>query len=69
MQTHAQVAAQLLREAARFFRSIADQNPAITKQMIENADVYQQAAELIETDPTGVIPEHPGDSAHDHLLN
>lgn len=57
MPTHAKIAGDLLREAANFFRSVAEQNPAIAQQMTENADIYMQAADLIENDPTGVIPD------------
>lgn len=59
MPTHAKIAGDLLREAANFFKSVAEQNPAIAPQMNENADIYMQAADLIENDPTGVIPDMP----------
>jgi len=59
MPTHAKIAGDLLREAANFFKSVAEQNPAIAPQMTENAEIYMQAADLIENDPTGVIPDQP----------
>lgn len=54
--THAVLAGKLLRDAANFFRTVAEQNPVIKDQMLENASVYDQVATLIETDPTGVLP-------------
>jgi hypothetical protein len=59
MPTHAKIAGDLLREAANFFKSVAEQNPAIAPQMTENAEIYMQAADLIENDPTGEIADQP----------
>jgi hypothetical protein len=55
MPTHAQVAARLLRDAATFFRNVAVQNPPIAEQMNDNATVYDQVADLVENDPSGVL--------------
>ncbi len=55
MLTHAQLAAKLLRDAATFFRTIGDQNPPLKIQMDENGNVFEQVADLLEQDPTGVI--------------
>ncbi|MEM8833226.1 MAG: hypothetical protein AAGB32_01680 [Pseudomonadota bacterium] len=57
MPSHAELAAKLLRDAAAFFKTIAEQNPPLKDQMDENADVFEQVAELVETNPTGVIEE------------
>lgn len=57
MPSHAQLAAKLLRDAAAFFNTIAEQNPPLKDQMDENADVFKQVADLVEGDPTGVIEE------------
>ena len=57
MPSHAQLAAKLLRDAATFFRTIADQNAPLQEQMTENASVFDQVADLVERDPTGVIEE------------
>lgn len=57
MATHAQLAAQLLRDAATFFRALSEQNDALKDQMTENADVFEQVAALVEKDPTGQLPE------------
>lgn len=57
MLTHAQLAAKLLRDAAVFFRTIGDQNPPLKIQMEENANVFEQVADLTEQNPTGVIAE------------
>lgn len=57
MPSHAQLAAKLLRDAAAFFTTIAEQNPPLKEQMDENSDVFQQVADLVESDPTGVIED------------
>ena len=57
MPAHNELAAKLLRDAAAFFKTIAEQNPPLKDQMDENADVFEQVADLVETDPTGVIDE------------
>ena len=55
MPTHSELAAQLLRDAAGFFRALSDQNQDLKDQMIENADVFEQVAQLVEKDPMGTI--------------
>ena len=55
MPTHAQLAAKLLRDAASFFRTVGEQNPPLKDQMIENAEVFEGVANLVEKDPTGAI--------------
>lgn len=56
--THASLAAQLLRDAAQFFRTVGSQNEPLREQMMENADVFDQVADLVETDPMGELPEN-----------
>jgi hypothetical protein len=51
--THADLAASLLLDAAEFFTSIAGQNPEMSSQMTENADVFREVAALVRDDPTG----------------
>ncbi len=57
MPTNAELGARLLTDAASFFRSLADQNPAISDQMTENARVFEQMGRLLVDDPTGSFPE------------
>jgi cell division protein FtsB len=57
MPSHAELAAKLLRDAAAFFKTIAEQNPPLKEQMAENADVFEQVADLVEQNPTGIIEE------------
>lgn len=57
MPSHAELAAKLLRDAAAFFKTISEQNPPLKDQMDENADVFEQVADLVEKDPNGVIEE------------
>ncbi len=56
MTTHAQLAAQLLRDAALLMKTLGEQNPALAAQMQENASVFHQVADLVENDPTGSLP-------------
>ncbi|MXO66558.1 hypothetical protein [Altericroceibacterium endophyticum] len=56
MSTNAQLAAQLLRDAGSFFRDVGQQNPEISEQMNDNAQVYDQVAQMVETDPNGQLP-------------
>ena len=53
--THAELAVRLLRDAAGFFRNVAEQNPSMAGQMRDNADVYEQVAALLGDDPDGRI--------------
>jgi len=57
MPTHAELAAQLLRDAAGFFRALSDQNADLKSQMLENADVFEQVAQLVEKDPNGALED------------
>lgn len=59
-QSHATLAARLLRDAATFFENIGEQNPDLQEQMASNADIYKQVASLVETDPTGELPTEGG---------
>jgi uncharacterized protein Yka (UPF0111/DUF47 family) len=56
MATHAELAAKLLRGAAKFFRALSEGNPDIREQMLRNADTYEQVADMVERDPTGTLP-------------
>lgn len=57
MPTHAEMAGRLLRDAAKFFRTIGEQNPTLQQQMEENATVFDQVATLVEQDPNGSIDD------------
>lgn len=57
MPSHAEIAARLLRDAATFFRAVGEQNDTLHDQMMENADVFEQVAALVETDPTGQLED------------
>lgn len=57
MPTHAQLAAKLLRDAAAFFKNVGEQNDPLKEQMDENATVFEQVADLVENDPTGVLQD------------
>jgi hypothetical protein len=50
MTTYRDLAAKLLRDAAIFFRNVGAQNPELKEQMEENADVYDEVADLLLAD-------------------
>jgi hypothetical protein len=56
MATTADLAAKLLHDAAGFFRSVGEQNPQLQQQMNDNAQVYDQVAEMLAQDPTAELP-------------
>jgi hypothetical protein len=51
IMTHAELAARLLRDAAAFFRQLAKENPSLDESMGENAAIYEQVAQMVETAP------------------
>ncbi len=53
--SHVELAIKLLRDASGFFRSVGEQNRVLKCEMFDNADVYDQVADLLEEDPTGLI--------------
>lgn len=53
MATHAEIAANLLRNAATFFRDIGGQNTDLKEQMDVNARTYDAVADMLEQDPNG----------------
>lgn len=60
MATYAQLGAKLLRDAATFFRNVGAQNQPLQEQMNDNAQVYEQVADLLEKDPNGVLDMQDG---------
>lgn len=56
MATHAQIAANLLRNAATFFRDIGVQNAELKDQMAVNARTYDAVADMLEQDPNAEMP-------------
>ena len=57
MPTHIQLATDLLRNAAKFFKDVGMQNPDLADQMSTNAAAFDRVALLLETDPTGEFVE------------
>jgi len=51
MATHAQIAANLLRNAATFFRDIGGQNKELKEQMEVNARTYEPGADMVGARP------------------
>ncbi len=56
MPSNAELAAELLRNAATFFRDVGTQNPQLKDQMSESAQTFETIADLVESDPTGEMP-------------
>jgi hypothetical protein len=56
MPTYAQLSADLLKDAARFFKTLAAQNEEVRKEMLENAVIYERMASLIAEEPAGSGP-------------
>ena len=57
MTRYADLAADLLMEAANFFVRISEGNPEAQEQMLQNAGTFQHMADLIRDDPEGSV-EH-----------
>ena len=53
--SYVDLAIKLLRDAAGFYRNVGEQNWPITGEMFDNADVYDQVADLLEDDPGGFL--------------
>ncbi|MGB4056669.1 MAG: hypothetical protein WBK77_01130 [Alphaproteobacteria bacterium] len=60
MPTYAEITADLLKDAAAFFKTLAEQNEAIRTDMKSNAAIYERMADTITNTPTGKAPN--GDS-------
>ncbi len=56
MATSAEQAAKLLRNAAKFFRQVGQQTPALLDQMEVSARNYEHVAEHVEIDANGECP-------------
>jgi intracellular multiplication protein IcmJ len=52
---YAKVGADMLRNAARLYRSVGKVNEPIREQLNESADIYARLADLLETDPGGLM--------------
>lgn len=52
-RTHAMLAVALLNSAADFFHSVAEENPPIREQMLENERVFKAIAERLRDNPFG----------------
>jgi hypothetical protein len=53
--SHGELTGKLLKDAATFFRTLAEQNEPLKEQMEENAGVYDQIADLVAGDPLGIL--------------
>ncbi|MGB5629392.1 MAG: hypothetical protein WBM57_08485 [Woeseiaceae bacterium] len=53
--SYVDLAIKLLRDAAGFYRNVGEQNRPMKSEMFDNADVYDQVADLLEEDPAGFL--------------
>lgn len=53
--TYAELAGRLLKDAAGFFRTLAENNEPIRDQMIENANVYDQIGDMVASAPLDIL--------------
>ncbi len=53
--SYVDLAIKLLRDAAGFYRNVGEQNRPIRSEMLDNADVYDQVADLLKDDPAGFL--------------
>lgn len=67
-ETYAQIAANLLNEAAAFLLKLGEQNEATMPQMQENAAVFGQVANLISQQPQGKVDDMPHSEMAARLL-
>ena len=52
-KSHSELAGILLEDAAELFSTLAEQNEPIKEQMEEEAQVFDQIAKLVSTEPLG----------------
>ena len=55
MPTHAELAAKLLKESAKFYRAVGSDNPNLQENMESMASACDTVAGLVESDPTGEL--------------
>ena len=63
--THAEIAAQLLRGAADFFRAMKGVSPASSEELETNAQTCEMMADRVETDPSGEAPDLMAEQGRD----
>lgn len=53
--SYAELAGKLLKDAAQFFLTLAEQNEPLKEQMEENAAVFAQIGDLVMQNPNGIL--------------
>ena len=56
MPTYAALSADMLKDAAAFFRNLAGDSDPVQKDMTQNAAIFEQMAELLKASPVGMSP-------------
>lgn len=69
MPTYAELAAQLLKDSALFFRTLAGENPAVRQKMTDSAAAFDQAAQALLSNPLGVTGDRPNAATAAACLN
>lgn len=57
--TNAEIAAQLLREAAEFYRTLGGSSPELKDRMDEFGVLYEEVAALLDAKPDGALADKP----------
>jgi hypothetical protein len=50
---NADLAAKVLRDVAAHYRAMAEENPEVQSRLLQNAEVCEDVARLVEDDPLG----------------
>ena len=62
--TYTDVAAQALREAARFYRLVGEQNPEVLDNLQRAALAFEAIAEQLDTDPNAMVAGEDDSPSH-----
>lgn len=65
---NADLAAKVLRDVAAHYRAMAEENPEVQERLLQNAEVCEDVARMVEEDPLGAFTESmPGEDGDDTL--
>ena len=56
-QSNADLAAKVLRDVAAHYRAMAEENPEVQERLLQNAEVCEDVARMVEEDPLGAFTE------------
>jgi hypothetical protein len=65
---NADLAAKVLRDVAAHYRAMAEENLEVQERLLQNAEVCEDVARMVEEDPLGTFTEPmPGEDGDDTL--